>query len=191
MISWKRKLAPKTNGGGRCILTRKERIAGSEKKAREKSGQRRQKWFISSVVKRFKGNAARGFRIDMTSQNWEQESFPPTVFLTISKEGKRSWIYLRNPSGRYYNARTIVSMFCFLLLRWTLYGVNGHPLMLFNVIERKLSLWIPVWPRTFLSGLRSDILCIIHLCYRISEGSGVVGVRKRFYGNGFSKIEYL
>ena len=35
---------------------------------------------------------------------------------TVSKEGKRNWIYPRKPSGRFYNARTIVSFILLAIL---------------------------------------------------------------------------
>ena len=86
----------------------------------------------------------------MPPENIEKESFRDSI-ATISKEGKRSWIYPKKPSGRFYNARTIVS---FILLALLFGGpfmrVNGHPLMLFNVIERKFILFgIPFWPQDF------------------------------------------
>ena len=57
---------------------------------------------------------------------------------TISKEGKRNWIYPKKPFGRFYNKRTIVSgIFLAILFVGPFLKVNGHPLMLFNVLERK------------------------------------------------------
>jgi cytochrome c oxidase accessory protein FixG len=70
---------------------------------------------------------------------------------TISKEGKRAWIYPQKPKGPLYKKRTWVSIILLTFLfgtpfiRW-----NGHPFMLFNVIERKFILFgIPFWPQDF------------------------------------------
>jgi cytochrome c oxidase accessory protein FixG len=57
---------------------------------------------------------------------------------SIGEEGARNWIYPKKPAGKFYNARTVVSV---LLLAF-LFGapflkVNGHPFMLFNILERK------------------------------------------------------
>jgi cytochrome c oxidase accessory protein FixG len=57
---------------------------------------------------------------------------------TVDKDGKRIWLYPKKPSGRYYNARTIVSFIflaIFLVLPFIKY--NGEQLFLFNVLERK------------------------------------------------------
>ncbi|MFN7930030.1 MAG: cytochrome c oxidase accessory protein CcoG [Blastocatellia bacterium] len=57
---------------------------------------------------------------------------------SIGEGGARNWIYPRKPSGKFYTARTIVS---WVLLAF-LFGapfikVQGHPFMLFNILERK------------------------------------------------------
>lgn len=57
---------------------------------------------------------------------------------TVSKEGKRLWIYPKKPKGKFYNARTLVSIFLILLLFVTpLIKVGGHPLLLFNFVDRE------------------------------------------------------
>lgn len=70
---------------------------------------------------------------------------------TISKDGKRNWIYPKKPSGRFYNKRTIVSgIFLALLFTGPFLKVNGHPLMLFNILERKFIIFgIAFWPQDF------------------------------------------
>ncbi len=57
---------------------------------------------------------------------------------SIGEQGARNWIYPKKPAGKFYNARTIVSV----LLLVFLFGapflkVNGHPFMLFNILARK------------------------------------------------------
>jgi len=56
----------------------------------------------------------------------------------VSTEGKRKWIYPKKPSGRFHRARLIVSG----ILLAVLFGVpfiriGGHPVMLFDIMERK------------------------------------------------------
>jgi len=57
---------------------------------------------------------------------------------TVDDKGKRVWIYPKKPSGRFYRWRTYLS---WALLAF-LFGapfikVNGEPLLLFNILERK------------------------------------------------------
>lgn len=70
---------------------------------------------------------------------------------TITKEGKRNWIFAKKPRGKLYNARTAVSivyLIIFFALPWI--KVEGEPLFLFNIIERKFILFGMIfWPQDF------------------------------------------
>ena len=70
---------------------------------------------------------------------------------TITEKGNRNWIFARQPEGRLYNARTVVSimyLIVFFTLPWI--KVNGLPLFMFNFIERKFILFSVVfWPQDF------------------------------------------
>lgn len=70
---------------------------------------------------------------------------------TVTKEGKRKWIYPKKPSGRFYNARTIVSIFLILFLVIAPFiKVNGHPMLLFDFPNRNFILFsIPFGPHDF------------------------------------------
>ena len=70
---------------------------------------------------------------------------------TVSKEGKRKWIYPKKPSGRFYNARTLVSFFLLLILFATPFiKISGHPFMLFDVLNRSfISFGIAFGPHDF------------------------------------------
>ncbi len=70
---------------------------------------------------------------------------------TVSKEGKRNWIYPKKPAGTFYNARTIVSFVLLLLLVVTPFiKVHNNPFMLFNFPERNFILFgIPFGPHDF------------------------------------------
>ncbi len=68
---------------------------------------------------------------------------------TADQEGRRMWIFARQPKGRYYTARKWVS---YLLLTVMFVGpfvrINGNPLLLVNIVERKFSvLGQMFWPQ--------------------------------------------
>jgi cytochrome c oxidase accessory protein FixG len=70
---------------------------------------------------------------------------------SVAPDGRRRWIYARQPSGRIYRARTVVSWFllAFLFLA-PFVRVGGLPLMLFNILERKFVLFgVLFWPQDF------------------------------------------
>jgi len=57
---------------------------------------------------------------------------------SVAKDGRRRWVYARQPSGRLYRARTVVSVFliAFLLLA-PFITIHGQPLMLLDVLNRR------------------------------------------------------
>ncbi len=75
------------------------------------------------------------------SANLIDDSFRNTISI-VEKDGHRKWIYPKKPSGRFYTARTIVS----IILLAVLFGVpfikvDGHPFFLFNIVEREFILF--------------------------------------------------
>jgi cytochrome c oxidase accessory protein FixG len=56
---------------------------------------------------------------------------------SVARDGRRRWIYARQPAGRLYRARTVVSVFLlgFLFLA-PFVKIHGQPLMLLNVLDR-------------------------------------------------------
>lgn len=70
---------------------------------------------------------------------------------TIDKEGKRAWVFPKKPSGKFWKYRTYVSYFllAFLLLS-PFIKINGNQFMMFNVMERRFSIFgAPFWPQDF------------------------------------------
>lgn len=70
---------------------------------------------------------------------------------TITKQGKRNFLFPKKPKGKLYNLRTLVTL-VFLAVFFTLpfIKVGGEPLFLFNVIERKFIFFGQVfWPQDF------------------------------------------
>jgi cytochrome c oxidase accessory protein FixG len=85
-------------------------------------------------------------------QQTEEEGTFRDNLSTIHKDGSRNWIYVQKPAGRYYNKRTVVSivLLAFLFLAPFVRVGGNHPLMLFNIIERKFVLFgVPFWPQDF------------------------------------------
>jgi cytochrome c oxidase accessory protein FixG len=80
----------------------------------------------------------------------EEESYRDTLG-TLTAEGKRRWLYVKQTVGRYTTARTILAGFLLLFLfgmPWL--RINGRPLLLFNVLERRFILFGQIfWPQDF------------------------------------------
>jgi len=60
---------------------------------------------------------------------------------SVARDGRRRWIYARQPSGRYYRARSAVGagLLAFLFLA-PFVTVRGQPLMMLNIVERRFVL---------------------------------------------------
>lgn len=83
----------------------------------------------------------------MENEIIQEESFRDSIS-TVTKEGKRVWIYPKKPSGKFYYARTLVSIFLLVFLFGVPFiKIDGHPFIILNVIERKFILFgIPFGP---------------------------------------------
>lgn len=70
---------------------------------------------------------------------------------TVTKEGKRKWIYPKKPSGRFHNARVVVSIILLAFLIITPFiKVNGQPLILLDFPNRNFIIFsIPFGPHDF------------------------------------------
>lgn len=72
-------------------------------------------------------------------------------FATVDKKGRRNFILPKKPKGKLYNLRTIASL-VYLVVFFILpfIKLNGQPLFLFNVLERKFILFGQIfWPQDF------------------------------------------
>jgi cytochrome c oxidase accessory protein FixG len=92
----------------------------------------------------------------------ENEQFRDRIG-TVNKEGKRSWVFPKKPSGRFYKYRTYVSYF---LLAFFLSGpfikINGNQFLLFNVFDRKFNVFgFPFWPQDFYLMVISMIIGVV------------------------------
>ena len=70
---------------------------------------------------------------------------------SVHRDGRRRWIYARQPSGRYYRWRTLVAWILLaFLFAAPFVQVNGQPLILLNVLERRFVLFgVVFWPQDF------------------------------------------
>ncbi|MFH5830922.1 cytochrome c oxidase accessory protein CcoG [Halalkalibaculum sp. DA3122] len=68
---------------------------------------------------------------------------------TVDEEGRRNWIFPKKPSGRYYKARNVVAVILLLFFFSAPFiTVNGQPLLLLNILERKFVFFgVAFWPQ--------------------------------------------
>lgn len=80
----------------------------------------------------------------------DSESFRDSLSV-LDEKGKRRWIYPRFQAGKVFTRRNIVAyLMLALLVAGPLLKINGHPLFLFNILERKFIVWgIPFFPQDF------------------------------------------
>ena len=69
----------------------------------------------------------------------------------VTRQGKRLKIHPKKPSGRYHAARRVFSLgLLAFLFAGPFIKIDGHPLLLLNIIERKfVVLGTPFWPQDF------------------------------------------
>ena len=124
------------------------------------------------------------------------ESFRDSV-ATINQEGKRNWIYALKPSGKFYKARTLLSiLYIVIFLTIPFIKYNNEPLFLFNIIERKFILFgVIFWPQDFfIFGIGMITMVIFIALFTVAFGRlfcGWVCPQTIFMEMIFRKIEYL
>jgi len=124
------------------------------------------------------------------------DSFKDTMSI-VNKDGGRKWVYPKKPKGRFYNARTILSVFLLAFLfgiPWI--KIDGHPFVLLNIIERKFILFGTVFvPQDFyLFGLLMISVFVILFLVTAVYGRifcGWLCPQTIFLEMVFRKIEYF
>ncbi len=125
------------------------------------------------------------------------ESFRDHISTVDEKSGKRIWVYPKKPKGRFYRRRTWLS--------WLLLGflfaapfikVNGEPLLLFNIIDRKFILFgVQFLPQDFHLFVFAALTAIVFLVlFTVIYGRIFCGwfcPQTIFMEMVFRKIEYL
>ncbi len=134
--------------------------------------------------------------MNTTKAQRDTEAYRDSI-ATVDDTGKRLWIFPKQPKGRYYNIRTYVSwvLLAFLFgMPWV--KVNGEPLLLFNILERKFILFGVVFmPQDFhLFVLAMLTLMLFVVLFTVVYGRifcGWVCPQTIFMEMVFRKIEYL
>jgi cytochrome c oxidase accessory protein FixG len=70
---------------------------------------------------------------------------------TVDAQGKRIWVFPKKPKGKFYNARTWVSIVLLtVLFAGPFIKIGGQPFLLLNIFERKfVVLGTVFWPQDF------------------------------------------
>ncbi len=123
------------------------------------------------------------------------ESFRDSLGI-VEKSGKRKWVYPKEPKGRFTNARNIFSGILLLILFGTPFiTIDGHPFMLFDIINRKFILFgFPFGPHDFyLLGLTMITTIVFIFLFTAVFGRlfcGWVCPQTVFMESVFRKIDY-
>jgi len=131
----------------------------------------------------------------MNENEPEQETFRDHIS-TVDDTGKRIWVYPKMPKGIWHNRRVILS----IILLAFLFGaphiyINGEPLILLNIIERKFVLFNQVfWPQDLYIFAFTMIIAIVFIVlFTVVFGRlfcGWVCPQTIFMEMVFRKIEY-
>jgi cytochrome c oxidase accessory protein FixG len=101
-----------------------------------------------------------------------KEAFRDSI-ATVDASGKRAWIYPQQPKGKLYNARSAVGIVCLALMFGIPFiKVDGVPLFLFNILERRFILFgFTFWPQDFfLLGLTMITFIVFIVLFTILFG---------------------
>ncbi|WP_324720776.1 cytochrome c oxidase accessory protein CcoG [Salinimicrobium sp. HB62] len=115
---------------------------------------------------------------------------------TINEEGKRSWVYPKKPSGRFYKYRTRLTWFLLLFLIVSPFiHINGNQFMLFNILGREFHIFgQPFWPQDFYIGVTAMIIGVLFITLFTSAFGrifcGWICPQTIFMEMAFRKIEY-
>jgi cytochrome c oxidase accessory protein FixG len=125
----------------------------------------------------------------------------PTTFrdrpININESGQRKWIYAKQPRGKWYNRRTAVAWLAisFLVLA-PFIKINGNPLMLFDIANRKFSIFGQIiWAQdTYLLALIMVITVVFIVLFTVIYGRlwcGWACPQTVFLEMIYRRIEYL
>jgi len=125
----------------------------------------------------------------------KSEGFRDSI-ATVSKEGRRNWIFPKKPKGKLYNARTYTS-YVYLLIFFSLPFIKyqGDPLFMINVLTRKFIIFgVVFWPQDFFLFALAMITFIVGIVvFTVIYGRAFCGwacPQTIFMEMVFRKIEY-
>jgi cytochrome c oxidase accessory protein FixG len=117
--------------------------------------------------------------------------------VNIDESGKRKWIYAKQPKGKWYVRRTIVGWLAiaFLVLA-PFIKINGNPLMLFDIANRKFSIFGQmIWAQdSYLLALIMAVTVIFIVLFTVIYGRlwcGWACPQTVFLEMVYRRIEYL
>ncbi|HEX6223307.1 MAG TPA: cytochrome c oxidase accessory protein CcoG [Chryseolinea sp.] len=89
-------------------------------------------------------------RKDRLQEHDGDEEFRDSI-ATVDEKGKRLWIYPKKPSGKYHSWRIAVTVVLLsLLFGGPFIQINGQPLLLINIFERRFVIFGQAfWPQDF------------------------------------------
>lgn len=126
-----------------------------------------------------------------------REAFPDAPALVDEAAGRRVWVYPKRPEGRLYRRRMGVAAVLLTLLLGAPFGrVDGHPLFLLDVFERKFVLFgFPFFPQDIhLFGLAMITFFVFIILFTVVFGRvwcGWACPQTIFMEMVFRPIEYL
>jgi cytochrome c oxidase accessory protein FixG len=116
---------------------------------------------------------------------------------TVSKEGRRVWVYPKKPGGKLYNYRSAIAMLLLAFLFATPFiKYKSDPLILLNVIDRQFIIFgLIFWPQDFYLVVLSLIALVVFIIlFTVIYGRlfcGWVCPQTIFMEFLFRQIEYL
>jgi cytochrome c oxidase accessory protein FixG len=131
-----------------------------------------------------------------TDLDEEHETFR-NALASVHADGRRKWIYARQPAGRFYRARTFVSwVLLAFLFSAPFVRFHGQPLVLLNVIERRFVLFgLVFWPQDFYLAVLLALTILVALTLSTTAVGriwcGWLCPQTVFMEMVFRKIEYL
>ena len=131
----------------------------------------------------------------MSTVAYNDESFRDRI-ATVDEAGKRKWIYAYQPKGKFYNIRTILSIFYFaLFFGLPFIYVNGRPLLMLNIPQAKFIIFGKVfWPQDFfIFGLTMITFVFFIILFTAAFGRLFCGwacPQTNFMEMMFRKVEY-
>jgi cytochrome c oxidase accessory protein FixG len=115
---------------------------------------------------------------------------------TVDDEGKRIWIFPKKPKGSFYSKRKLVSYLLLILLFTIPYiKIDGEPFLMFNILERKFSIFgFIFWAQDlYLFALTMIVLVVFVILFTVIFGRlfcGWVCPQTIFMEMVFRRIEY-
>jgi len=131
----------------------------------------------------------------MEKENKRDESFRDSI-ATIDQEGKRKYVFPKKPKGELFNYRLIVSWILLAIFFITPFiKVNGDPLFLFDVINRRFILFGQIfWPQdSYLFAILMLTFIVFIVVFTVSLGRlwcGWACPQTIFMEMVFRRIEY-